>query len=69
MPTIPQSVFLKYDTELDEIERDSNGRYVTAPLGTPGLLVAEITNRSTFDGYTNRKQTEKKVLRVSATCL
>ncbi|CAJ1049429.1 very long-chain acyl-CoA synthetase [Xyrichtys novacula] len=55
---------IKYDTELDEVIRDSNGLCVEAPKGETGLLVSKITDIAPFVGYAqNEAQTEKKRLR------
>lgn len=54
---------LAWDRERGELVRDGDGRPVRAPKGEPGLLVAEVTERYRFDGYTDRAQSEKKLLR------
>ena len=58
-----QSIALvKYDTHSDEIVRDSNGRCIEVPVGEPGLLLSEITEKTAFEGYTNAEATAKKVV-------
>lgn len=55
---------IKYDREKDEICRDENGRCIEVPDGTPGLLLAKITDKTPFAGYRgNKKQTESKIIR------
>lgn len=65
---IPKALFLEYDTEGDVIVRGADGLCKQVPRGTPGLLAAEIRDDSRFDGYTNAKQTNSKILRVGIYC-
>ena len=53
---------VQYDTENDQILRDSNGRCIEAPKGEPGLLLGEITAGTEFDGYTNPEATASKIV-------
>ena len=56
---------IEYDTESDTIYRDStDGMCREAKEGKPGLLVMEVTEGTKFAGYSNKKQTEKKIIRV-----
>ena len=57
-------MFVKYDVENDVIIRDEDGMCVQVPQGQPGLLLAEITGRSRFEGYANASQTNNKIVRV-----
>ncbi|KAM9410746.1 long-chain fatty acid transport protein 2-like [Pholidichthys leucotaenia] len=55
---------LKFDTENEEVVRDSRGFCIEVPRGETGLLVGKITKRAQFKGYAkNKQQTEKKKLR------
>ncbi|XP_062860722.1 solute carrier family 27 member 2a [Trichomycterus rosablanca] len=55
---------IKYDTEMEEPERDSRGFCMEVPTGETGLLVAKISKVAPFSGYANNKQqTEKKKLK------
>lgn len=55
---------VKYDKGKDELCKDSNGRCIEVPDGTPGLLIGKITKKTPFHGYRgNKKQTESKILR------
>ncbi|GAA3957636.1 long-chain-acyl-CoA synthetase [Gordonia caeni] len=44
-------------------KRGADGRLREVPKGEPGLLVAEISERVPLDGYTDQRETEKKVIR------
>ena len=54
---------VKYDVDADEIVCDDNGYCIKVPDGEPGLLLGKITERTAFEGYTNKKDTESKILR------
>ncbi len=54
---------VKYDVDADEIVRDSEGRCIEVEKGDPGLLLAEISEKAVFEGYTNKEATEKKIVR------
>ncbi len=54
---------VSYDVAADEIIRNSNNTCVEAEPGTPGLLLIEVTEKSSFDGYTDPEATEKKLVR------
>ncbi|XP_077569794.1 long-chain fatty acid transport protein 2-like [Stigmatopora nigra] len=55
---------VKYDTERDEVVRDSDGLCIEALKGETGLLVSKITDIAPFVGYAqNEEQTERKRLR------
>lgn len=43
--------------------RDRRGRYVRAKRGEPGLLIAKVSDRYRYDGYTDPTATEDKLLR------
>ncbi len=60
----PMTVKLvKYDVDADEIVRDSGGKCIEVGKGEPGLLLAEISEKAVFEGYTNQEATEKKIVR------
>ena len=52
-----------FDADAAEPVRDAKGRLQKVPTGQPGLLIAEVTNTARFDGYTDAKASEKKLLR------
>ena len=54
---------VKYDQEADEPVRDDNGYMIKVPPGEPGLIIGEVTEALPFSGYTDPKETEKKILR------
>ena len=60
---ISKVALVKYDNESDEIERDASGRCIEVPVGEPGLLLGEISEKFQFDGYTDPSATEKKIVR------
>jgi citronellyl-CoA synthetase len=60
---ISKVALVQYDNENDEILRDSAGHCIEVPLGEPGLLLGEITDKTKFDGYTNPEATESKIIR------
>ncbi|KAM4630495.1 long-chain fatty acid transport protein 2-like [Polymixia lowei] len=61
--TVPYAL-LQYDTEREELVRDSSGLCVEVSRGETGLFVSKITNVSPFPGYVrNAEQTDKKKLR------
>ncbi|NXN31040.1 S27A6 protein, partial [Nycticryphes semicollaris] len=55
---------LKYDVWKQELMMDEKGRCKKAPIGKPGLLVAQVTQEAPFSGYAgNNEASEKKLLR------
>ena len=54
---------VKYDVDADEIVSDENGHCVLVADGEPGLLLGKITEKTSFEGYTSKEETEKKILR------
>ena len=54
---------VKYDVDADELERDAQGHLIKVADGEPGLVLGQITEQTRFEGYTNKEDTEKKVLR------
>jgi acyl-CoA synthetase (AMP-forming)/AMP-acid ligase II len=54
---------VKYDIDADRPIRDGRGHLVRVPRGGVGLLIGEISDRYTFDGYTDKRASEKKVFR------
>ena len=60
--TLPLAL-IKYDVDADEILRDKNGHCIKVAKGEPGLLLGKITKLTKFEGYSNKEETEKKILR------
>ena len=61
--TSNEVALVRYDVEGEEIARDAGGRCVAAAPGEPGLLLARISERSAFEGYTDDAATERKIVR------
>lgn len=60
--TAPSKV-VAYDVANDEIITNENGYCIEVPVGSPGLLLIEITHKSEFEGYTSKEASDKKVIR------
>jgi citronellyl-CoA synthetase len=54
---------VRYDIERDEPVRAADGHLQRVGRGEVGLLIAEVSDKYAFDGYTDRTATEKKLLR------
>jgi acyl-CoA synthetase (AMP-forming)/AMP-acid ligase II len=54
---------VEYDTDADEPVRDEDGFMKKVATGEAGLLVAEISERMPFVGYTEKEETERKIFR------
>ncbi len=54
---------VKYDIDRDEVVRNPDGRLIKVGRGEVGLLIAEVSERYAFDGYTDKAASEKKLLR------
>ncbi len=54
---------VKYDVDRDEPVRGPDGHLVRVGRGEIGLLIAEVSERYAFDGYTDKAASEKKLLR------
>lgn len=59
---LPYSV-VDYDIESGAATRDAKGRLRKVRKGEVGLLLAKVTNRAPFDGYTDDAASEAKLLR------
>ena len=53
---------VNFDAEHEQPLRDSKGFLQKVAKGGTGLLIAEISERAPFDGYTDQKSSEAKVL-------
>ena len=62
LPIAPCAL-IEYDVAADEIVRTSDGLCKRVSEGAPGLLLIQVTEKSEFEGYTNREASEKKLLR------
>jgi len=54
---------VKYDVENEEIVRDENGFMQRVGKGGTGLLIIKRETDFSFTGYTDKKETEKKIFR------
>jgi citronellyl-CoA synthetase len=54
---------VKYDVGRDEIVLDANGKCIEVEQGEPGLLLFEVTQKSQYEGYTNKEASDKKLIR------
>ena len=52
-----------YDGDTGQAKRGPNGRLRKVGRGGVGLLLAKVTPRSPFDGYTDKSSTEQKLVR------
>ncbi len=55
--------FVEYDSETGEPVRDDKGRVRRVRGGQPGLLLSKVSSRQPFEGYTDAKASEKKLVR------
>jgi fatty-acyl-CoA synthase len=60
---LPFLAYVEYDAETGEPKRDENGRVRKVASGQPGLLISPVNRLSPFDGYTDPKASEKKLIR------
>lgn len=54
---------VRYDTENDVPERDEKGFLMRVRPGEAGLLIMEISEKTPFTGYSEKKKTEEKIIR------
>ncbi|MGE2736758.1 long-chain-acyl-CoA synthetase FadD6 [Mycolicibacterium vaccae] len=54
--------FVEYDEDGEPV-RDKNGRVRKVKNGEPGLLLSKVSSFQPFDGYTDDKESEKKLVR------
>jgi len=54
---------VRYDTENDAPERDEKGFLKRVKRGEAGLLIMEISEKTPFAGYSDKKKTEEKIIR------
>jgi fatty-acyl-CoA synthase len=54
---------LKYDVARDELVRDAQGRYIECTVDEPGEAIGRIRIPGSFEGYSDAKASEKKILR------
>ena len=54
---------VQYDIDNDQPVYNSAGKMIKVKTGDVGLLLTKITKRSPFDGYTNEKESNKKLFK------
>ncbi len=54
---------VEFDAEAEQPRRDSRGFMSKVRRNEVGLLITEVTDKAPFDGYTDRKASEAKLLR------
>ena len=52
----------EYDVAEDKLVKDSNDKYVEVEKNQPGLLLVEIGPNAVYNGYTDKKASEEKVI-------
>ena len=52
----------EYDVAEDKLVKDTDGRYVEVDEHQPGLLLVEIGPNAVYNGYTDKKASEAKVI-------
>src|SRR5258705_970063 len=55
--------FVEYDADSGDPVRGDDGRVHKVRNGEPGLLLSKVSNLQPFDGYTDKKASEKKLVR------
>ncbi len=55
--------FVEYDADTGEPVRGEDGRVRKVRNGEPGLLLSKVSSFQPFDGYTDKKASEKKLVR------
>ncbi len=57
--------FVEYDPDTGEPARGADGRVRKVRRGEPGLLLSKVSSFQPFDGYTDPKASEKKLVRYA----
>lgn len=55
--------YVEYDPETGDPVRGDDGRVRRVPAGRPGLLLSPVSRMAPFDGYTDPRASEKKLVR------
>ncbi len=61
--TSAKVALVEYDLDANEIVKDEDGRCIPVARGAAGLLLGQINEVTAFEGYTDARATEKKILR------
>ncbi len=60
---LPGHALARWDQTREDFVRDAKGRLVRCWPGEVGVLLGEISNTASFDGYEDRSATERKIVR------
>lgn len=61
--SLTPGAIVKYDVENDCVMRGENGMAIRAKKGEPGLCIMQISEKTPFAGYSDKKKTEEKIIR------
>ena len=53
---------LEYDVGKDSLVKDEGGKYIEVDENQPGLLIVKIGPNAVYNGYTDKKASEEKVI-------
>ena len=53
---------LEYDVAEDKLKVDENGKYIEVQEHQPGLALVKIGPNAVYNGYTDKKASEEKVI-------
>ena len=56
-------ILLEYDVAEDKLKTDVNGKYIEAQEHEPGLALVKIGPNAVYNGYTDKKASEEKVIK------
>jgi acyl-CoA synthetase (AMP-forming)/AMP-acid ligase II len=62
-PKLPGMVLARWNEAEQDFVRDERGFLIKAKLGEPGILLGRISRRRNFEGYSDERETERKVIR------
>ena len=63
-PIMPWKMRLaRWDFDKEDFVRDAKGRLVKCKIGEAGVMMGKILPKNEFVGYTNKEQTESKIIR------
>ncbi len=62
-PLLPKMALVRWDDDRQDFVRNAKGRLIKCKMNQPGILLAKITPRQSFDGYTDAGATETKIVR------
>ena len=54
---------LEYDVAEDKLKKDENGKYIEVREHQPGLALVKIGPNAVYNGYTDKKASEEKVIK------